>query len=260
MTDDRDDETQAMSTPRDDDGEPTQLMPSDGEPTRLTPDEGEPTRAMSAPDEATRGLPTADEATRRMDAPPAGPPAPTRRMSRQTVSSAPMTERLVVPEAGRSLASGLIATIVVVALIVGGVIGYQQHRPSDANVVARALVGPGGGVMTFDGPGKLTVPTGALPSPTAITVRRVTIDERVRLGAEGDAGTVTYDPGELVVYAFEPPELRFQQPVAIELPRRGDGSAVFVDARGAPRVIPGTPSGNIVKITTTGFSFDEATA
>jgi hypothetical protein len=231
MTDDRGDETQAMPPPFDDGG-----------------------------GDATRAMPVPDEATRRMDIPAAAEPAATRRMSRQTVSSSPMTERLAVPQAGRSLASGLIATIVVVALIAGGVVGYRQHRPSDTNVVARALVGPGGGVMSFDGAGKLTVPTGALPSPTAITIRRERIDQRVRLGAEGEPGTVTYEPGELVVYAFEPPDLRFQQPVTIELPRQGDGGAVFVDARGAPRVIPGTVSGNVVKISTTGFSFDEVTA
>jgi hypothetical protein len=249
MTDDRGDETQAMPAPLDE-GDATQLMPTGGN--------DEPTRTMSPAGESepTRVMPTADEATRRVDVPAAVGPAATRRMSRRDAASAPMTERLVMPEAGRSLAGGLIATIVVVALIVGGVFGYRQHRPSDANVVARALVGPGGGVLTFDGTGKLTIPTGALPSPTAITVRRDTIDERVRLGAEGSAGTVTYEPGELVVYAFEPPDLRFQQPVTIELPRNGDGSAVFVDAPGAPRVIPGEPSGNVVKLTTDSFAFD----
>ena len=253
MTDDRGDETQAMPAPFDDDDEATQLMPAGGsdEPTRTMPPTGddEATRVMPTGDDATRAM-AADEATRRVDAPAASRPEATRRIGRHTAPSAPMTERLVMPEAGRSLAGGLIATIVVVALLVGGVFGYRQHRPSDANVVARALVGPGGGVLTFDGTGKLTIPKGALPSPTAITVRRDTIDERVRLGAEGAAGTVTYEPGELVVYAFEPPDLRFQQPVTIELPRNGDGSAVFVDAPGAPRVIPGEPSGNVVKLTT----------
>ncbi len=222
-------------TPLDDEGEPAQLVASDDDATRVA----------QPPDEATRAIPRPDEATRRM--------------GRQAVSSSPMTERIAVPERGRSLASGLIATIVVVALTVGGVVGYQKHRPSDDDVIARALVGPGGGVVTFDHVGKLTVPTGALPSPTAITIRRDTIDQRVRLGAEGGPGTVTYEPGEIVVYAFEPADLRFQQPVTIELPRTGNGSAVFVDARGAPRVIPATPAGNAVRISTTSFSFDETT-
>jgi hypothetical protein len=205
-----------------------------------------------------------------MDAPPPGgsdptrridvgtQPSPTRRMERQAVTSGPATERLAVPESRRAVGSWLIAMIVLVALVAGGIAGYTQTDPSDGNVVARALVSAGGGVMTFDGKGKLTVPSGALPSPTAITVRRETIDQRVRLGAEGDPNAVTYEPGELVVYAFEPVDLRFQQPVEIELPRSGDASAVFVDARGSPRVVPGSVSGDVVKITTSSFSFDDA--
>ena len=245
----------------DDPRDETQAIPPADDPTRMMPATDEPTRAMPVADEATRRMDVPErgssEATRRLDV-PAQPP-PTRRMERQVVTSSPATERLVVP-AGRAIGPWLIATIVLVALGVGGIVGYTQHGPSDRNVVARALVGTGGGVMTFDGVGKLTIPSGALPSPTAITVRRETIDQRVRLGAEGDADAVTYEPGELVVYAFEPADLRFQQPVKIELPRRGEGSAVFVDARGSPRVMPGNASGNTVKIETSSFAFDEAGA
>lgn len=251
----RDDETQAMPSPLSDDGEATQLMPGgdvDDEPTRMMPRSDEATRRIGRP--ATSGA----DPTRRLSVPSAAEPAPTRRMDRRSVTSGPVTERLTVPEARRDLARGLIAVIVVVALLAGGVVGYLQHEPSDANVVARALVGPDGGVITFDGAGKLTVPSGALPSPTAITIRRDTIDQRVRLGAEGDPNSVAYEPGELVVYAFEPPDLRFQQPVTIELPRTGDASAVFVDARGSPRVVQGTASGNLVQVETTSFSFDDA--
>ncbi len=245
--------------PRDDPRDETQAITPIDEPTRAMPATDDPTRAMPVADEATRRMdaqaPGGSEATRRMDT--GAQPTPTRRMERQAVTSSPATERLVVPGTGRGIGSWLIATVVVVALIVGGVVGYTQHAPSDRNVVARSLVGTGGGVMTFDGVGKLTIPSGALSSPTAITVRQVTIDERVRLGAEGDANAVTYEPGELVVYAFEPADLRFQQPVKIELPRRGDGSAVFVDARGAPRVMPGDADGNLVKIETSSFAFDD---
>lgn len=244
-----------MPAPLDDEGEATQLM-SGGDVT------DEQTSATSRPDEATRRIarPAGEDAdpTRRLSVPPAAEPAPTRRMDRRSAPSGPVTERLVVHEARRDVARGVIASIVVVALIAGGAVGYLQHRPSDANVVARALVGPGGGIITFDGAGKLTVPSGALPSPTAITIRRDTIGQRVRLGAEGDPNSVTYEAGELVVYAFEPPDLRFQQPVTIELPRTGDASAVFVDARGSPRVVQGSASGDLVQVDTTSFSFADA--
>ena len=239
MTDEPRDETQAIS-------------PAD-EPTRMMPSEGEPTRRMDVPP-----APGGADPTRRIEVTPAAAPVPTRRMERGAVAPGPATERLAVPATRRGVGAWLIATIVTVALITGGVAGYTQHEPSDGNVVARALVGPGGGVITFDGKGKLTVPGGALPSPTAITVRRVTIDQRVRLGAEGDPSAVTYEAGELVVYAFEPADLRFQQPVVIELPRTGDASAVFVDTRGSPRVMQGNVSGDVVKISTSSFSFDDA--
>jgi hypothetical protein len=172
---------------------------------------------------------------------------------------APATERIMLPER-RPVGTWLIAAVVVVALLTGAAVGYTQARPSDNNVVARALVGPDGGVMTFDGKGALTVPKGALPAPTAITVRKDAIGQRVRLGAESDPRSVTYEPGELVVYAFEPSDLRFQQPVTIELPRNGNGSAVFVDVRGSPRVIPAEASGDTVKIETTSFTFDSTSA
>jgi hypothetical protein len=245
MTDDPRDETQALS-------------PVD-EPTRMIPASDEPTRAIANPDEATRRIDAPGpgeiaEPTRRIDAPPPS----TRRMDRQAVAASPPTERIVLPDATRGVGAWLIALIVVLALVVGGFVGYEEHGPSGRGVVARALVSSAGGVMPFDGVGKLIVPSGALPTPTAITIRRQAIQQRVRLGTEGDAGAVSYDPGELVVYAFEPADLHFQQPVTIELPRSGDASAVFIDARGSPRVIQGAPSGDVVKVRTTSFAFDDA--
>jgi hypothetical protein len=252
----RDDETQRI--PDDDE---TQAWSSVDEPTRMMPVDGE-----SLEDEATRRMdqplaePSDPPPTRRMDPPPAIDPPPTRRIGQEEMPyqpsvAAPRTEVLHVP-VKRPVGTWVVATIVALALIAGGVIGYAQRRPSDANVVARALVSPDGGVMTFDGTGKLTVPKGALPAPTAITIRKDTIDQTVRLGAEGDPSSVTYDPGEIVVYAFEPADLRFQQPVTIELPRTGTASAVFVDARGSPRVMGANTDGDTVKVETTSFSFE----
>jgi hypothetical protein len=239
----------------DDPRDETQAIPPADEPTRMMPPVDDPTRRMDVPPGG------GSDPTRRIDVTPPAVPAATQRMQPNATTpraSGPATERLAVPAAGRGIAAWMIAAVVIVSLIAGGLAGYTQRDPSDSNVVARALVGPGGGVMTFDGKGKLTVPSGALPSPTAITVRRETIDQRVRLGAEGDASSVTYEPGELVVYAFEPADLRFQQPVTIELPRSGDASAVFVDTRGSPRVMQGKVSDDRVKIETSSFSFDDA--
>ena len=215
----------------------------------LTPEE---TRALSGTDEPTRAITSPGDvgSTQRMTSDTVAAPRPS--------AHAPTyaTERIVVP-ARPSLAPWLIGLIVVIALLVGAVLGYTQTRPSDRNVVARALVSPNGGVMKFDGSGKLTVPKGALSSPTAITIRRDTVDHPVRLGAEDDPRSVTYEAGELVVYAFEPSDLRFQQPVTIELPRAGNGSAVFVNVRGSPHVVPADAGGKTVKVQTMSFTFSQ---
>jgi hypothetical protein len=246
-------------------------MPPDERDTDETQALSEPTdqtQAFSPPDEPTRALHDAEgpaDATRRLTPPPTAHGQPTQHIGHDTVVSPAhppsprgtyATERIVLPQRA-SLAPWLIALVIVVALVVGAVLGYTQTRPSDNNVVARALVSPNGGVMKFDGPGRLTVPKGALSSPTAITIRRDTVDHPVRLGAEGDPRSVTYDAGELVVYAFEPSDLRFQQPVTIELPRRGKGSAVFVDVGGSPHVVPGQAKDDTVTIQTMSFSFTQ---
>jgi len=237
--DDRNDETQAMS-------------PAD-EPTRML-DEDVTRRVEPADPDPTRLMPSDDAVTRRIDPGPRTEATPTRRIERRSTSGGPATELIAVP--ARRGYGWLIALVVAVAIVAGAAIGYTQHRPSDRGVVARALVGPDGGTMRFDQVGTLTVPRGALSSPTAITIRRASIDKRVRLGAANDPRAREYAPGELVVYAFEPAGLRFQQPVTIELPRNGNGSAVFVDADAGPQVIAGTPDGNVVRITTTSFAFD----
>jgi hypothetical protein len=255
--DERDDDaTQAIPT-SDESFDDTQYMTPDDEPTRVMPADDDATSVMPANDDATRRMdPGPDEATRQMRAPPADEPPPTRRITREDPMLAPPpTERIAYAEE-RNLSAWLIATVVVTALLIGGLVGYTQRKPSDANVVARALVSPDGGVVPFDGQGKLTVPRGALPTATAITIRRETVDHRVRLGPEGDPRSVVYEPGELVVYVFEPSTLRFQQPVTIELPRQGNGSAVLVDTKTGARVIPGEVVDGVVKIETTSFGFD----
>jgi hypothetical protein len=159
-----------------------------------------------------------------------------------------------------NVAGWLIALIVIVALLLGGILGYTQRQPSDENVVARGLVGPDGATLTFPGGGQLVIPRNALPTATVVKIRKETVDRSIRLGVEGDPRVTVYDPGELVVYVFEPPDLNFQAPVTIVLPRHGSGSAVLVDDRGEPRVVAGEVKGDTVTIETTSFAFDTGSA
>ncbi len=230
----------------------------------------------SAGEDATQAMPLAgeelglpsrssDDATRRMDMPPAVEPgnepgdgmASTRIISRSGGPSAPATERIAFAPVDSNIARWLIVLAIVIGLLVGGSVGFAGRKPVDSNVVARGLVSADGGVLTFDGTGKLTVPANALSTATSIKIRRENVNRRVRLGQVGDPRSVLYEPGELVVYVFEPPNLRFQQPVTIELPRDGNGTAVFIDdADSSPRIISGRAGNSTVTIETTSFSFD----
>jgi hypothetical protein len=240
--------------PRDDE---TQAMPSSDETQAMDP--AEATQAMDADEidalDETRAM-ASEGPTRRIDPPVMDDPEPTRAFSQEIASPvAPPTERIRVPVEGSNVGGWLIATLIVIALIVGAVIGYSQAEPSGHNVIARALVGPDGGVLQFDTGGRLEVPKGALPTLTSISIRKEKVDRRVRLGPEGDPRTVLYEPGELDVYVFEPTTLRFQAPVKIDLPRSGDATAVFIDAKGDPKVIAGEPHEGVVRIETTTFEF-----
>lgn len=165
------------------------------------------------------------------------------------------TERIYVADQRRDVAPWVIALVVALALIAGALIGYSSTDPTDSGVVAQSLVSTQGGTVTFDGTGRLTIPANALTLGTAITIRKVPLERRVRLGPEGQAGSVTYEPGELDVYVFEPEGLNFQQPVQIILPRSNVGSAVLVDSP-QPRVIPGEIRDDGVFFETSTFGFD----
>ncbi len=214
------------------------------------------THAMTPGDDVTRAMDAADDQTRMMDPVAHDEPMQTRRIAPVTGPTPQATERIHVPVRA-SVAPWLIAAFVALGLIIGGVLGYLQAEPSDDNVAARALVGPDGGVLTFDGGGRLEVPRGALPNATAITIRKEALDRQVRLGAADDARSTIYGPGDLDVYAFEPADLRFQQPVKITLPRDGDAEAVLVDSEQGARVIPAEGTGNTLTLATTSFSFDQ---
>ena len=225
-------------------------------------DDGDETRVWSPEDEAdeqtTRVIPpTGAESTRRMERPLSSDPPPTRRITRDVVEpGGPPTQVLRTMQPRGASPAGIIALVVVLALIIGALIGWTQHTPKDRNVVARSLVGLDGGQLTFGNGGELDVPSGALQTATAITIRKETVDHRVRLGSADQPNSKVFEAGQLTVYVFEPSTLRFNQPVTIALPRSSDTTAVFVDSD-PPRVIGGTARDGLVEIHTTSFRFED---
>jgi hypothetical protein len=233
----------------------------DDETRRIDPDdESEATRAFDPfADDETRAIPAAgDDATRRIEQQSAHEPTATQRIGvTPAAEGGPRTERIALAEQ-RSLAGWLIALVIVVSLGVGMAIGYAQSKGNDDGLQTSALVGPSGGVLDFaDGKGRLEIPQGALPTGTAIRVRKVTNENRVRLGAEGDPRAALYEPGELDMFVFEPPDLTFQQPVKITLPLPASGSALLVDTPEGPRVVGAEKKGETVTFETTTFSFED---
>jgi hypothetical protein len=198
-----------------------------------------------------------DESTKRIVPPPVPEAQATQRMTPAVAAaSGPHTERLAMRQE-RNMAGWLVALAIVVALAVGGAIGYAQSGGSDEGEVARMLVGAQGGVIEFGKIGRVEIPADALPTATAITVRKVTNENRVRLGTEGDPRSVLYEPGELQMYAFEPADLRFQHPVKITIPRPNKGEALLVDTPDGAQVVAAKETdGDSALIETMSFSFD----
>lgn len=196
------------------------------------------------------------EQTRRMAPQPTNEPTATQRFG-ATPAPTPgsYTERIAVRQQ-RDPTPWLVALAIVVALAVGAALGYAQDGRSDDGVVARSLVGPNGGVMEFGKIGRLEVPADALPTATAITIRKVTNTNRIRVGADGDPRSSLYEPGELQMYAFEPADLRFQQPVKITIPRPNDGKALLIDTPDGARVVSVETDSDRAKLETDDFSFD----
>jgi hypothetical protein len=242
-------------TDRDDDA--TRPIDPDDDATRaMDADEGEATRAMDADDAATTRVPRGVEVTSAMAAPYDAGPDTTRHIERAAEPTGPHTERIYMQDNTPPMAGWVIAAIIVLALLVGVVIGYSSADPSDNNVLARALVSTEGGTLDFDGRGKVEIPKDALTTGTVITVRKEKIERRVRLGPEGDPNTVVYDPGQLEVYVFEPAGLQFQKEVTITLPRTTNGEGLLVDAK-QPRVIPGEVKDDVIIVKTNTFGFDQ---
>lgn len=228
----------------------------DDRTARIGDGEDDATRRLDEVDDPTRAMPRADDATQAMARGHVHEPAATHHLEPISAPASTRTERIALP-ARPAVGAWLIAALVVIGLIVGGLLGYMQTEASDDNVVAQALVDADGGVLTFDQVGRLEVPRDALPTATAITIRREKLDRRVRLGAADDPRSRVYDAGELDVYVFEPADLRFQRPVKITLPRQGDAAAVLVDSEDTARVLPAKGNAATVELETMNFSFDQ---
>jgi hypothetical protein len=213
------------------------------------------TRAFGDSDDAdeTRALGAEDEPTHRMAS--GADEFPTRRYDPATPVAAEHTEVLDIPpdpRAGR--ATGLAAAMVVLALVIGAIVGYATRSPHPSGVVAQGLVKPDGGLIPFDGSGRVEIPRGALSTATNVVIRRVALDQDITL-RRADGTTQEFKKGTVTLYSFEPSDTRFNQPITIRLPAKGTADTALVVASDEVRVIAGEQQGNVFVITTEDFSF-----
>ncbi len=180
---------------------------------------------------------------------------PTRRFDPVAPFPESHTEVLEIPpdpRAGR--ATGLAVAIVILAFIAAALLGYTTRVPHPSGLVGRALVGPDGGVITFDDSGRLEIQKGALSTATTITIRKVKLNQDVRLTRQ-DGEVKVFHSGDIDLYTFEPNNTTFNQPVTIRLPVQGDADAALVITGGQVRVVSGSKQGNLFVIDTNNLEF-----
>jgi len=214
--------------------------------TRYDDDPGPPTQRMDPADlddETTHVMPggTDEFPTRRYD-----PAAPLPESHTEILDIPPD------PRAGR--ATGLAVAIVVLAFIAAALLGYSTRVPNPSGTVARALVGPDGGAIGFDGSGRLEIQRGALSTATTITIRRVKLNQVVRLTRQ-NGEVKEFQPGQVTMYTFEPNNTTFNSPVTIRLPLQGDADSALVVTGSKVQLINGTKEGNTFVIQTNNFEF-----
>ncbi len=207
-------------------------------------DTGEATRALGRPtEETTQRVPGgADE-------------FPTRRYDPATPVEADHTEILDIPpdpRAGR--ATGMAVAMVILAFLVAVAVGYATRTPHPPGLIANGIIGPNGGVLPFDGAGRLEVPRGALTTTAAIKIRRVSLDQDISLRRQ-DGTTQDFDKGTVTLYAFEPTTTTFSRPVTIRLPMKGSADVALVVSGDRVKAVAGTQQGDTFVITTTSFDF-----
>ncbi len=129
---------------------------------------------------------------------------------------APATE--AIPSVGTPLARTTVLSLTFLAVAAAGfLIGIAvassiTREPAGTPIAARE-VGRAGGTIRFDG-GEVRIPAGALSKDTRITVRRTTVSERVQVRPPGRPVQV-FEPGRLVAYIFEPPDVDFLRPITL---------------------------------------------
>ncbi len=158
------------------------------------------------------------------------------------------------PDKMRKIAIGAIT-----ALLVGALAHFVAARANGApgELAAQLPVGPAGGSTTFGNGGKITVPKGAVSKPETIKVYKRTLPQRVTFNRPTGGTPLIFPPGTLVVFAFGPTTLIFQQPVVILLPiPPGQRGVVFVSANGQITFLPGTGTGRTVRLLVTTFNLN----
>lgn len=151
------------------------------------------------------------------------------------------------------------AGIVVVLALCAGLFAAFLTRPGEAGeLVADVPIGPDGGTISFGHRAKIDIPAGAVDEPTRITVRRTTVDRRVRLRPPNQPPRV-FPPGTLIVFVFGPIDIVFNVPVTITLPIPSVGvpGLVVILVSGDLRFAQGTVdvSNGTITIRTTNFQF-----
>jgi hypothetical protein len=165
------------------------------------------------------------------------------------------TEILDIPPDPRGArTTGLAVAIVVLTFIVTALLGYSTRVPNPSGMVGRQLIGPDGGVITFDGPGRLEIQRGALSTATTITIRKVKLNQVVRLTRQNGEVKV-FQPGSVPLYTFEPNNTTFNMPVTIRLPVQGGADSALVVAGNRVALVSGKQQGNIFVIQANNFEF-----
>lgn len=212
-------------------------------------DDGPPTERMRPGD-----LPD-DETTR--VTPGGADDFPTRRFDPATPMPIPEshTEVLHIPPDPRAArATGLAVAIVVLTFIAAALLGYTTRVPQPPGVVGRQLITPNGGAIAFDGSGRLEIQKGALSQATTITIRKVKLNQDVRLSRPNQPDVV-FKAGSVAMYTFEPNNTTFNQPITIRLPVQNDADAALVIAAGQVKIITGNLQGKTFVIQTNNFEF-----
>jgi hypothetical protein len=169
------------------------------------------------------------------------------------------TSRIDVPHRGPSRSQlPLVFIAVAAACFLVGIAVATTTRPAVLDtVLAEGDVGPDGGTIRF-ATGQLVFPAKAVDGELHVTVRRSTIDDRLRIRHDGR--DIAIEPGELRAFRFEPAGVAFAEPVEItfRLPEDARNGSVFVIGSDGARPLEGTidPARGTATVRVRDFSFE----